>query len=709
MFKKLIVLLLTIFLLLPSYSALAETNNLSQIDAYKAIVKIVTMGVSQDYYLSVLGHGSGVIISSSGLVLTNYHVVTVEDDYDGSDELAGFNICLNQTIDQEPDCNYQAQLIAKDKDQDIALLQIVAIPGLSSMTDFPFLDLSNQGVNVNDELTALGFPDIGGDTISTTRGIVSGKLNKYNQNWIKTDAAISFGSSGGAAVNTTGDVIGITSRAHSDLLGDMGYIIDINSLANWINSNKIKTPQTNELSNDINNFVKKRQEIKVGNKFTNNKPPYSIVKPNDWKFEHDMENYLAIFKDGDDEGGGVSIEVIKYPFELDSSIIASFLDFIIIDNGAAGMVEVSKRLPVTINNIQGELVTISGMGESISFYLLIKGQYVFYINYDYGKNDKNKIIIDNIINSFTFNQNLPIDQPVYSYQNSGHNFSLSTSGNWVIEPQYRRSQPVKIHNTNEYRVLATIQILKEDDETKRMSDNELLEQLADTVEYSAQMSDTLGIDIKQSKADVGYKLNDQINNVIRAEVITSKSDKIINYKLSYIVRRDGKIFMFKLNTTSMSAQDYNNIVSEFNSMLSGFSWSTQIQQQITNQNKEQPDNKTVSSSFNREMAQRLSGKILLQVENNGEAWYIYPGTLQRYYLKDGPTAYNALREFGLGITNADLAKIPVGIEDRAIGKDSDNDGLDDKTEEALGTNPNRADSDGDGYNDGEEVSGGYNP
>jgi uncharacterized protein YkwD len=54
---------------------------------------------------------------------------------------------------------------------------------------------------------------------------------------------------------------------------------------------------------------------------------------------------------------------------------------------------------------------------------------------------------------------------------------------------------------------------------------------------------------------------------------------------------------------------------------------------------------------------RLSGRILLQVQQHGEAWYIYPKTNKRYYLKDGATAYEIMRYLGLGITNSDLSKL----------------------------------------------------
>lgn len=109
------------------------------------------------------------------------------------------------------------------------------------------------------------------------------------------------------------------------------------------------------------------------------------------------------------------------------------------------------------------------------------------------------------------------------------------------------------------------------------------------------------------------------------------------------------------------------------------------------------------------LAQRLKGRIVLQVEERGEAWYVNPTTEEKYYLRDGAVAYAALRRFGLGVRNVDLAKIPVGLEDRFVDTDADGDGLADKLEEGLKTDPGNADSDGDGQLDGVEVRNGYNP
>ena len=59
------------------------------------------------------------------------------------------------------------------------------------------------------------------------------------------------------------------------------------------------------------------------------------------------------------------------------------------------------------------------------------------------------------------------------------------------------------------------------------------------------------------------------------------------------------------------------------------------------------------------LAQKLQGRILLQVESYGRAWYVNPVDSTRYYLKDGEEAYELMRTQGLGITNTDLAQIPT--------------------------------------------------
>jgi hypothetical protein len=88
---------------------------------------------------------------------------------------------------------------------------------------------------------------------------------------------------------------------------------------------------------------------------------------------------------------------------------------------------------------------------------------------------------------------------------------------------------------------------------------------------------------------------------------------------------------------------------------------------------------------------------------------VNPKDDKRFYLKDGITAYSLMREAGLGISNVDLSKIPVGFEDRFSDTDTDGDGLADKLENGLGTDSTKKDTDSDGIDDKKELLANSNP
>lgn len=104
----------------------------------------------------------------------------------------------------------------------------------------------------------------------------------------------------------------------------------------------------------------------------------------------------------------------------------------------------------------------------------------------------------------------------------------------------------------------------------------------------------------------------------------------------------------------------------------------------------------------------VRGNILLTVEEHGEAYYVHPRNQAWYYLGRPADAFAVMREQGVGITNADLRRIPVGLV-ASGGTDTDGDQLADALETALQTNPAARDTDGDGYSDYTELTNGYNP
>ncbi len=143
------------------------------------------------------GLGSGVIIREDGLVLTNYHVVN------GADSL----LIILPNGSWAP-----ATIVGVDKDTDLALLKIEKGGVNIKLPTLNFANSSKQ--HIGDVVLAIGNPYGLGQTV--TQGIISatGKANINLANFedfIQTDATISIGNSGGALINTEGELIGINT------------------------------------------------------------------------------------------------------------------------------------------------------------------------------------------------------------------------------------------------------------------------------------------------------------------------------------------------------------------------------------------------------------------------------------------------------------------------------------------------------------------
>lgn len=120
-------------------------------------------------------------------------------------------------------------------------------------------------------------------------------------------------------------------------------------------------------------------------------------------------------------------------------------------------------------------------------------------------------------------------------------------------------------------------------------------------------------------------------------------------------------------------------------------------------------NITQNNTSNLNLTNKLLGRILLQVEENGEAWYVNPSDKIRYSMGRPTDAFNLMRNLGLGISNDDLNKIQIADANLNTGTDNDGDGLSEALENAIRTSDNNIDSDNDSYDDKTEIINGYTP
>ncbi|MRV75703.1 Do family serine endopeptidase [Duganella sp. FT92W] len=148
--------------------------------------------------------GSGVIVSPAGYILTNNHVVDAADD---------IQVVL-------PDGRKgTAKVVGTDPETDLAVIKI-------ELDKLPVIVLGHaESAKVGDVVLAIGNPFGVGQTV--TMGIISAlgrnnlRINNF-ENFIQTDAAINFGNSGGALIDTNGNLLGINSAIYSQTGGSVG-------------------------------------------------------------------------------------------------------------------------------------------------------------------------------------------------------------------------------------------------------------------------------------------------------------------------------------------------------------------------------------------------------------------------------------------------------------------------------------------------------
>src|SRR5262245_40446766 len=152
-----------------------------------------------------MGLGSGVIVSSDGYILTNNHVIA------GAEKIK-VQLTDNRTLD--------AKLIGSDAPSDLAVLKVEA-------NGLPVLPLGNSDdVRVGDVALAVGNPLGVGQTVTSgiisAKGRATGSADGSYEDFLQTDAPINQGNSGGALVNTNGELIGINSQILSPSGGNIG-------------------------------------------------------------------------------------------------------------------------------------------------------------------------------------------------------------------------------------------------------------------------------------------------------------------------------------------------------------------------------------------------------------------------------------------------------------------------------------------------------
>jgi S1-C subfamily serine protease len=227
----------------PGSSALAYRFNPGEEYAYSFTVKAEISGTSQqvsgmctltpsrdaapaefaEHQKTGQGSGSGFIVTSDGYVVTCAHVV------EGSTKLEV--VVAGQ--------NYPAQVVAFDKEHDLAVVRIAA-------ANLPTISLANSdAVELAEEVRAVGYPlsTLLGESVKITRGTIAGVVNTSGRKLFQVDASINPGNSGGPLVNEMGHVVGVASaKLASAEIDGVGFAVPASEVLSLLRSKGISPP-----------------------------------------------------------------------------------------------------------------------------------------------------------------------------------------------------------------------------------------------------------------------------------------------------------------------------------------------------------------------------------------------------------------------------------------------------------------------------------
>ena len=242
--KFLIILILVIILILiGSYFVIINIgksveytqNPTSKNIPLQSVVKII---VNKD--TDRAASGSGLLFTDNGYILTNAHVVLSALGKPANSII----VCYTANNNQEINCDYDARLIDADREYDLAVIKVDK--KIQEIKPY-YLKIQEQDegwdkaiVPIGSGITAVGYPGVGSNSITITKGIISGYKNQeafYNDGslqkiprYIKTDTEINHGNSGGAVFDKDNRYVGISEASIQDEGGKISYIIFWNQI-----------------------------------------------------------------------------------------------------------------------------------------------------------------------------------------------------------------------------------------------------------------------------------------------------------------------------------------------------------------------------------------------------------------------------------------------------------------------------------------------
>ncbi len=647
-------------------------------------------------------YGSGTVISRKGVILTNRHVI---QDMDGTFIrycVVGKSKGLNQAASFSDRLISETKYVSQKTELDVAILYVM------NDSNFPFFnigDSTNSNLDVNTIVEALGFPAYNDLKLTHTEGKFTTSFSIFDD-YFEATTYINHGNSGGSAY-ATNQLVGIPTAILQTPSGQRNFFLKIDSVKQWMSS---------ILGTDYQNSIldySPSGNAPVISLPADRTPPVIKNAPRDvfWFKSFDdsgnvakgvyVDNYSP-WKDLYVSGAYRNIQIsmprsLFTPWLMDDmdkesglkSAIYSFSDniFDVLSKPSQERVITYKKVGKSPLDFEvAELTPIISLPNKAGTYYVnirfadrsgnISEPYIltYVIDGETFLNLKNVTFytdsnLQNMIGNYDFDMNSWSEYRYPQY----HQYCVTNQKNLYIKWNYSSvydkyavamfnddveemsaaqsiiSKKISVVNKNSYSIIGLDKGLNTNDwngysicDGTQDKTCGLLGKVS-TFLLKPQLSlDSPALEGKNSVIKFAYDPNSKYVLKCGKDDVSAGLNQ---YKHPYIVLRESKPLV--QGKISSDIPKPNIVITRDSAQTNDQFVSDQMKKLV----------KSDSALTN-----RLKGSILLQVETLGAAWYLHPVTLRRYYLKDGVTAYEMLRSFGLGVSESDYSKLVNGNE-----------------------------------------------
>lgn len=241
-------LCIVVALTISSCTTVSDTNPFAD-NRMSESAKSVVLVESFDDNRIPYSMGSGTIIDSQGYILTAFHVIgdVVTGVLHNPDGIT--RIYITDDYRNPPEFRYYAQVIEYNQAADLAILRIIRLKSgatPNACLDLPMLAINNDEMQIGETVNSLGYPSLGGQTITATSGQIAGydyvvdnKGVRDRTASLKIDAMLAPGISGGALINGDYQLVGVPTQRNVEIAGQVGFAKSVQLLGTMVSNAKM--------------------------------------------------------------------------------------------------------------------------------------------------------------------------------------------------------------------------------------------------------------------------------------------------------------------------------------------------------------------------------------------------------------------------------------------------------------------------------------